>query len=75
MKGRPLPQVVLPVIGAKGGGFHPQQGSAIDQLLRACREFVAENSIDGAIVAKSPASFAALQHRRRDGAVSYFDGR
>ena len=72
VKGRPLPLVVLPVIGTKGGGFSRERGSIVDQLLRACREFVAKNPIDVAIVAKSPASYAALQHTRRGQAASYF---
>lgn len=71
---RPLPLVVLPVIGTKGGGFSHQRGSVIDQLLRTCREFVAENPVDVAIVAQNPASFAALQHRRRVDPTLYFDG-
>lgn len=72
VKGRPLPLVVLPVIGTKGGGFSQARGSIVDQLLLACREFVANNPIDVAIVAKSPASYAALQHTRRGQAASYF---
>lgn len=72
VKGRPLPLAVLPVIGIEGGGFGRERGSVIDRLLRVCLNFVVDNAIDVAIVAKDPASYAALQHRRRSCDVDYF---
>jgi len=74
VRGRDLPLVVLPVIGTKGGGFSRERGSVIEQLLRACQDFVAEHPVDVAIVAQNPASFAALQNRRRENARVYFEG-
>jgi len=74
VRGRDLPLVVLPVIGTKGGGFSRQRGSVIEQLLRACQDFVADHAVDVAIVARNPASFAALQNRRREDARAYFEG-
>src|SRR3954468_19228332 len=71
-KGRPLPLVVLPIIGTRGGGFGHERGSVIERLLRVCEDFVAEHPVDVAIVAQSPASFAALQNRRREREESYF---
>lgn len=74
VQGRPLPLVVLPIIGTKGGGFSHQRGSVIEQLLRTCQEFVVDHAVDVAIVAQNPASFAALQNRRREDVETYFGG-
>lgn len=72
--GRQLPLVVLPVIGTGMGGFDHERGTVIDRLLETCLDFVLDNPIDIAIVARSSASFAALQHRRRALVARYFPG-
>lgn len=72
IKGRPMPLVVLPVIGTRGGGFDRRRGEVIDRLLSVCREFVGKHPIDVAVVAPDVSSHAALQHRRRDAAADYF---
>jgi len=74
VQGRPLPLVVLPVIGTGLGGFHSDRGTVIDRLLETCCAFVEANPIDLAIVAYSSASFAALQHRRRKLVDQFFTG-
>ena len=74
VEGRPLPLVVLPVIGTKGGGFDRQRGTVIDRLLKTCRDIVAKNDIDIAVVAQDAATFAALQHRRKAELNWHFEG-
>lgn len=71
--GRELPLVVLPVIGTGMGGFSRERGTVIDRLLTTCRDFVLQHPIDIAIVAYSSASFAALQHRRRQLVDEFFN--
>lgn len=72
VKGRPLPLVVLPVISTAGGGSDHERGRVIDRLLEVCLDLVAEHRIDAAIVTPDPASYAALQHRRRESVGRYF---
>ncbi|MFL6026991.1 MAG: SIR2 family protein [Friedmanniella sp.] len=73
IQGRPLPLVVLPVIGTEGGGFERERGQVVERLLDLCRSFVHEHAIDIAIVATSSASYAAMQHQRRVEPQRYFE--
>ncbi|SDU81175.1 SIR2-like domain-containing protein [Microlunatus sagamiharensis] len=70
--GRPLPLVVLPVIGTKGGGFDRQRGGQVKRLLDTCRTFVADHAIDIAIVTQNDATLAALQYRRLEQQQDFF---
>lgn len=72
VEGRPLPLVVLPVIGTKGGGLSYCRGEVVRRLLDTCGSFVADHAVDIAIVAASPAAYGALQQRRRQTAIAYF---
>lgn len=72
VQGRPLPLVVMPVIGTAGGGQGHRRGRVIRRLLEVCEAFVATHPLDVAIVAASPAPYAALQQRRRETARRHF---
>jgi hypothetical protein len=65
VKGRPMPLVVLPMIGTEGGGLSRRRGEVVSRLLDVCQEFVDGQAIDVAIAAPNAAAYAALQHSRR----------
>lgn len=73
-KGRPLPLVLVPLIGTRGGGKNHQRGAVVSRLLETCNDFVARHPIDVAVVTPNRSAFSALQHRRTRQSEQSFPG-
>ena len=63
--GRALPLVGVPVPGIGGGGLGEHAGAVIARLLETLHEAVRRHDLDVAVVATTPARFAAVQRERR----------
>lgn len=63
--GRPLPLVVVPVLGIRGGGLGRQRGDVIRTLVERLSRAAQGSGVDVLIQTPDPAVYAALQYARR----------
>lgn len=62
---RPLPLVVLPVLGIGSGGHGDEKGSVLSRLTQLLKDAVGKLPFDIALVTPDPAVYAAAQYTRQ----------